>query len=83
MCGFEFRSKTAFTEPGEKEGVENMKKLYRSKDDRKLFGVCGGLGQYFNLDATIVRLIFVILGLMHVGVLFYILAALIIPEEPY
>ncbi len=60
-----------------------MKKLYRSKDDRKLFGVCGGLGQYFNLDATIVRLIFVILGLMHVGVLFYILAALIIPEEPY
>lgn len=60
-----------------------MKKLYRSKDDRKLFGVCGGLGQYFNLDSTIVRLIFVILGLLHIGVLFYILAALIIPEEPY
>ena len=63
--------------------MRNMKKLYRSKEDRKLFGVCGGLGQYFNLDATIVRLVFVILGLMHVGVLFYILAVFIIPEEPY
>ena len=60
-----------------------MKKLYKSRDDRKLFGVCGGLGQYFNLDATIVRLVFIVLGLMHIGVLFYILAALIIPEEPY
>ncbi len=60
-----------------------MKKLYKSRDDRKLFGVCGGLGEYFNLDATLVRLVFVVLGLLHIGVLFYILAALIMPEEPW
>ncbi len=62
-----------------------MRKLYKSKDDRKLFGVCGGLGRYFNLDSTLVRLIFIVLGLfLHVGVvLLYVLAALIMPEEPY
>ena len=60
-----------------------MKKLYKSSQDRKIFGVCGGLGQYFNLDATLVRLAFVILGLMHIGILFYIIAAVVIPEEPF
>ncbi len=59
------------------------KKLYRSRIDRKLAGVCGGLGKFLNLDATVIRLILVILCLAGgSGVLIYIIAALIIPEEP-
>ena len=38
-----------------------MKKLYRSKTDRKIAGVCGGLGEYFNVDPTIFRVVFLIL----------------------
>ena len=62
-----------------------MKKLYRSKKDRKLCGICGGLAQYIDLDSTIIRLIVVVLSLCTAIVgafLVYIIAALIIPEEP-
>jgi phage shock protein C len=38
-----------------------MKKLYRSKEDKKLAGICGGLGEYLNADPTLLRLIFVLL----------------------
>lgn len=62
-----------------------MRKLYKSNQDRKICGVCGGLGEYFNLDSTIVRLIFVIGTLMSAGTgtFFYIVAAVLMPEEPY
>lgn len=39
------------------------KKLYKSKIDRKIFGVCGGIAEYFRVDSTIIRLIFVVLAL--------------------
>lgn len=58
-----------------------MKKLYKSKYDRKLCGVCGGIAEYFKVDSTLVRLIFIFLGLTASGVIFYILAALLMPEE--
>ena len=58
-----------------------MKKLYKSKYDRKICGVCGGIAEYFQIDSTLVRLIFVILGLATWGVAFYIIAALLMPEE--
>lgn len=59
-----------------------MKKLYKSQLDKKICGVCGGIGEYFNLDSTIVRLIFVILGLWSgAGILFYIIAVLLMPGE--
>ena len=58
------------------------KKLYRSKTDKKLAGVCGGLAEYFNMDATVMRLVVVLLALFSVGVLAYIVAALVIPEKP-
>ena len=59
------------------------KKLYRSKTDKKLAGVCGGLAQYFNVDSTIVRLLFVFFTLfVGCGVLVYIICALVVPEEP-
>lgn len=60
-----------------------MKKLYKSKYDRKLCGVCGGIAEYFQVDPTLVRLILIIAGLVSAGagVVFYILAALLMPEE--
>jgi len=60
-----------------------MKKLYRSKTDRKLVGVCGGVAEYLNVDSTVVRLAFVILGCAAgSGLLIYFLSAMVIPEEP-
>ena len=58
-----------------------MKKLYRSKTDKKICGVCGGLGEYFNVDSTNIRLAAVLLIFMEVGILAYIIAAIVIPEE--
>lgn len=59
------------------------KKLYRSRTDRKIAGVCAGLGEYFNFDPTLVRLLFV-LGLVFVGgtILAYLILMVVIPEEP-
>lgn len=58
-----------------------MKKLYKSENDRKICGVCGGIAEYFGIDSTLVRLVFVLFGLLSVGVAFYILAALLMPNE--
>lgn len=58
------------------------KKLYRSRTNKILCGVCGGLGEYLNVDPTVVRLVAVILGIVSVGVIAYIIAALMIPEQP-
>lgn len=57
------------------------KKLYLSETDKKIFGVCGGLGEYFGIDSTIVRLIWVIIALSGVGILAYLIAGLIIPNR--
>ncbi|MFA9398229.1 MAG: PspC domain-containing protein [Clostridiaceae bacterium] len=59
------------------------KKLYLSKTDKKIFGVCGGISNYFNIDSTIVRIIFVFLFLTFgSGLLLYIICALVMPKEP-
>ena len=59
------------------------KKLYRSRTDKKICGVCGGLAKYLNMDVTIARLVCALLVLFTgVGLLGYIVAALVIPEEP-
>lgn len=59
------------------------KQLYRSRTNRKIAGVCGVLGEYMNLDPTVVRLIWVLLFFFAgVGILAYLIAALIIPENP-
>ena len=58
-------------------------RLYRSRTDRMLFGVAGGMARYLNLDSAIVRLVWVILFLAAgAGILLYIIAAIVIPEEP-
>ena len=58
------------------------KKLYRSGKDKILGGVCGGIGEYLDVDPTIIRLLWVFFGLSGIGVLFYFLAWLIIPRNP-
>lgn len=62
-----------------------MKKLYRSKNDRKLEGVCGGIAKLLNIDATLIRLAWALISLFSAaipGILIYIICAVIIPEEP-
>lgn len=60
-----------------------QKKLYRSNTDIKLCGVCGGLAEYFDIDPTIIRLIFVFLTLFGGGgLLIYLICALVIPKSP-
>ena len=59
-----------------------MKKLYRAEDDRKVAGVCGGIAQYFDIDSTIIRLAFLFMILAWgTGVLAYLVAALVVPNE--
>ena len=55
------------------------KKLYRSNTNKMLCGVCGGIGEYFNIDPTIVRLIWDIFICSGPGILAYFIAALIMP----
>lgn len=56
--------------------------LYRSRNDRTLAGVCGGLGEYFQLDPTLIRLVFVLLAVFTgIGVLAYIVLWIVVPEE--
>lgn len=59
------------------------KRLYRSRKDKMLAGICGGLAEYFAVDPSLVRLACVLLCLYAgTGLLVYILAAIIIPEAP-
>ena len=61
-------------------GIE--KRLYRSKSERWLAGVCGGIGEYFNTDPTIIRVIFVLAAfIVGGGILIYLVLWLIIPLE--
>ena len=62
--------------------METKRRLCKSQNDRALFGVCGGIAEYFDVDSLIVRLIFVLFTIMYgVGVMFYLIAALIMPNE--
>lgn len=56
------------------------KKLVKSKN-RMICGVCGGVGEYFNIDPTIVRILFIVFGFWGAGVIAYIIAAVVIPES--
>jgi len=59
------------------------KRLYRSRSDRMILGICGGMGEYFDVDPTLVRVIAalsLLLGLS--GVLVYLVLAVVIPVEP-
>ena len=60
------------------------KKLYRSTRHRMLLGVCGGLGEYFGVDPTIIRLVWVVVSIVtgiFAGIVVYLIAAVVIPER--
>ena len=61
--------------------MEPYKRLYRSRTNRILAGVCGGIGEYLNVDPVIVRLAAIVIP--GFGWLGYIVGAIIIPEAPY
>ena len=60
------------------------KKLYRSKNDVKISGVCGGIAEYFGTDATIIRLIWVLCSLFNffIGIVAYVACVFIVPVDP-
>ena len=59
------------------------RKLYLSVENRKIWGVCGGLGEFLGIDATVIRLIWAILTFVYgVGFFAYLIAALVIPRRP-
>ncbi len=58
------------------------RRLYRSRKDRMLAGVCGGIAEYLEVDPILVRLVFLALLFSGVGVLIYLVAWILIPEEP-
>ena len=63
--------------------MSDLNKLRRSNTDSVIAGVCGGLGEYFNTDPTIVRLLFVAFALVAGGgLLLYLILWLLIPQEP-
>lgn len=61
----------------------NYKKLTRSTSNRMICGVCGGLGEYLNIDPTIVRIIWLFCALagLGTGALVYLIAAIVMPED--
>jgi len=69
------------------KGVAGLvqKKIYRSRTQKIIAGVCGGVAEYFNIDVTLVRLVWVLVTLpgFFPGIILYIVAAVIIPESPY
>jgi phage shock protein C len=63
--------------------AEGTKKLYRSNDDRWIAGVCGGIAEYFNLDPTLIRVLFILFGLIvGGGLIIYLILWLVIPQAP-
>ncbi len=58
------------------------KKLYRNTQSKMLAGVCSGLAEYVNIDPTIIRLIWALVGLSGAGIVAYLVCAMIIPEKP-
>ena len=58
------------------------KKLYRNPNNKMIAGVCSGLAEYINIDPTIIRVIWALVGLSGAGIIAYLICALIIPEKP-
>jgi phage shock protein C len=60
----------------------SREKLYRSKEDRWIGGVCGGIGKHLNINPIVIRLLWIIFGFTIVGIFAYIIAMIVIPKEP-
>ncbi len=77
------RAESAEAEGTQSAQAEAAKALRRSRTDKKIFGVCGGLANYLNIDSSVVRILFVILTLASfgIGILLYLVLALFMPQE--
>lgn len=63
--------------------MDQPKRLYRSRNEKMIAGIAGGLGEYFNIDPTLVRLLFVLFTFTGgPGLVAYIIMLIIVPEEP-
>jgi phage shock protein C len=63
--------------------MDPARKLYRSRTDRKLAGVCGGLAEYFGLDATLIRVLFIVLAVFGgAGLVLYVAMWIVVPAAP-
>jgi phage shock protein C len=89
-CGVELEERDAYcyqcgnrTGKPRPEGTPG-RRLMRSRYDKKIAGVCGGMGQYSDMDPTLVRILWLLLlfGLPPVGLIGYIAAWIIMPQEP-
>ncbi len=77
------RKSQTTAEPGTSSSALPPKRLHRSRIDKKILGVCGGLGEYFEIDPTLVRLLFVAFALSSAGfgLLLYLLLYLLMPQD--
>lgn len=71
-------------EPQPEPAGTTVRRLFKSRNDRKIFGVCGGLAHHFGIDPTIVRLLFVISAFVSIGftLLAYAIMAIVVPTAP-
>jgi phage shock protein PspC (stress-responsive transcriptional regulator) len=58
-----------------------MRRLHKSRHNRVFSGVCGGIGEYFNIDPSLVRILFILFGITGAGLIAYIAAVLILPYD--
>ena len=62
---------------------EHVKRLHRSRDERIIWGICGGMAKYFNTDPVLVRVLWVLfIFLWGLGILAYIILRFVVPLEP-
>jgi phage shock protein PspC (stress-responsive transcriptional regulator) len=69
----------------ENSSTPSSKKLYLSTTDKKLAGVCGGIAEYFGMDSTIIRVLWIVVTVasgIFPGILAYIVCAVVIPKNP-
>lgn len=61
-----------------------MRKLYRSRRDKKILGLCGGLSEMLNVDATLLRILLIVITVLSSGmvIFIYIIAGMVVPKEP-
>jgi phage shock protein C len=63
--------------------MAEIRRLYRSRTNRQIAGVCGGLAEHFHLDATLIRVLFVVLAVLGgSGIVIYVAMWIIVPQEP-
>jgi phage shock protein C len=64
--------------------MNEYKKLYRSRDNRMVSGLCAGLGKYIGIDPTVVRVLWTVATIILVGlpIVIYLVLIMVVPEEP-